>query len=52
MTKPEGRHVNKCAVVGLECQAQVELQDTISPKQRPITSTGQHLPAKPRARVP
>jgi hypothetical protein len=27
----------------------VELEDAVSPKERPITATGQHLSAQPRA---
>src|SRR5207245_1418322 len=49
VTKPERRHVDEGAVVGLECEAQVELEDAVSPEERPITAAGQHLSAQPRA---
>ena len=49
VTKPEGRHVDEGAVVGLECDAQVELEDAVGSEERPIAATGQHLAAKPRA---
>ena len=37
------------AVVGLERDAEIELEDAVSSEERPIPSTGQHLAAKPRA---
>src|SRR2546426_3520449 len=49
VTKPERRHVDEGAVVGLECEAQIELEDAVSPEERPITATGQYLSAQPRA---
>src|SRR5882672_7641551 len=49
VTKSERRHVDEGAVVGLECEAQVELEDAVSPEERPITATGQHLSPQPRA---
>ena len=49
MTKPERGHVDEGAVVGLERDAQVELEDAVSPQQRPVTATGKHLSAQPRA---
>src|SRR5438552_5071733 len=49
VTKPERGHVDEGAVVGLECEAQVELEDAVSPEKRPVTATGQHLSAQPRA---
>src|SRR5437867_1491182 len=49
VTKPERRHVDEGAVVGLEREAQVELEDAVSPEERPITAAGQHLSAQPRA---
>jgi hypothetical protein len=45
VTKPERRHVNEGAVVGLECEAQVELEDAVFSEERPITATGQYLSA-------
>src|SRR5262249_13225750 len=49
VTKPERGHVDESPVVGLECKTQVELEDAVSPKERPVTATGQHLSAQPRA---
>ena len=49
VTKPERRHVDERAVVGLEREAQVELEDAVAPEQRPVTAPGQHLAAQPRA---
>src|SRR2546426_1659078 len=49
VTDPLERHVNEGAVVGLEREAQVELDHAVSPEERPITAAGQHLSAQPRA---
>src|SRR5258708_40219592 len=49
MAKPERRHVDESAVVGLEGQAQLELEDAVSPEERPITPARQHLSAQSRA---
>ena len=35
------------AVVGLECDAQVELEDAVSTEERPIATAGQHLAPEP-----
>src|SRR5262249_52402892 len=35
-------------VVGLECKAQVELEDTVSPEEGPVTATGKHRSAQTR----
>src|SRR5881396_1607938 len=32
-----------------DLEAQVELEDAVSPEERPVTATGQHLSAQPRA---
>src|SRR6266446_6954083 len=49
VTKPERGHVDEGAVVGLERDAEVELEDAVSPEERPIAAAGQHLSAQPRA---
>src|SRR4030095_13261747 len=49
VTKPERGHVDESAVVGLERDTQVELEDPVSSEQRPVTATGQHLSTQPRA---
>jgi hypothetical protein len=46
VTKPERRHVDEGTVVGLEGEAQVELEDAVSPEEGPIAAAGQHLPAQ------
>jgi hypothetical protein len=35
-------------IVGLQRDAQVQLQDAVGSQQQPITSSRQNLPAKPR----
>ena len=48
MTEAERRHVDERAVVGLECEAQVELEDAVCPEERPVAAAGEHLSAQPR----
>ena len=49
MTKPERRHVDEGAVVRLERKPQVELEDAVSPEERPVTATGKDLSTQARA---
>ena len=49
MTEAEGRHVNQGAVVSLERDAQIELENAVGAQQRPVTSAGQDHAAEPRA---
>jgi hypothetical protein len=49
VTEAEGRQVDEGAVVGLERDAQVELEDTVPPEERPIAAARQHLSTQPRA---
>src|SRR5450432_3227677 len=44
VTKPERRHVDEGAVVGLEREAQVELEDAVTPEERPVTPPGITFP--------
>src|SRR4029453_15572007 len=49
VTEAERRHINQRAVVGLEDDAQVELENAVGAQQRPVTSARQDLAAQPRA---
>src|SRR5262249_41534437 len=49
VTKPKRCHIDAGAVVRLEREAQVELEDAVSSEERPVTATGKHLSAQPRA---
>src|SRR5258706_2407144 len=44
--EPERRHVNQRAVVRLERDAQVELEDAVRTKERPISAAGKNAPAE------
>jgi hypothetical protein len=47
VTDPQRCHVNERAVVGLERQAQVELEDAVPPEERPVAPARKHLSAQP-----
>src|SRR5262249_47549201 len=49
MTQPLKRHGDQGMIVRLECDAQVQLHDTVRAQQQPVTSSRQDLAAKPRA---
>jgi hypothetical protein len=48
VTKPERGHVDEGTVVGLECQAQVEIEDAVSAEERPVAAARQQLSAELR----
>jgi hypothetical protein len=48
MTEAEGRHADQSAVVGLERDSQIELEDGVEPREGPVTSS-QNLAAQTRA---
>ena len=48
MTEAEGRHADQGAVVGLERDSQIELENGIGPREGPVTSA-QNLAAQARA---
>src|ERR1700674_9624 len=48
MAEPEGRHADQGAVVGLERDSQIELEDGVGPREGPVTSA-QNLAAQARA---
>jgi len=49
MTEAEGRHADQGPIVGLERDAQVELENGVGPQQGPVTSARQDPTAQPRA---
>src|SRR5439155_23431566 len=49
VTDPLERHVDERAVVRLERKPQVELEDAVSPEERPVTATGKDLSTQARA---
>ena len=49
VTEAEGRHVNQGAVVSLERDAQIELENAVGPQEGPVTSPRQDLAAQSRA---
>src|SRR6185437_4647721 len=49
MTQAEGRHADQGPVVGLQRDAQIELEHPVGPQQRPVTSARQDRAAQPRA---
>src|SRR6266550_4063388 len=49
MTKAEGAHTDQGAVVGLERDAQIELENGVGPRECPVTSARQDLAAQARA---
>jgi hypothetical protein len=49
VAKPERRHLDQGAVLGLEREAKVELQNSVRSQERPVRPAGQHLSAQPRA---
>jgi DNA-binding transcriptional LysR family regulator len=48
MPQPLKGHLNQCMIVGLERDAQVELQNAVGAQQQPVTSARQNLAAKSR----
>src|SRR5439155_6311939 len=49
MTEAEGRHADQGAVVGLERDSQIELENGVRPRECPVTSVRQDLAAQARA---
>jgi hypothetical protein len=49
MTEAEGGHVDQGAVVGLERDSQIELENGVGPRERPVTAARQDLAAQARA---
>ena len=49
MTESEGAHTDQGAVVSLERDSQIELENRVGPRERPVTSAGQDLAAQARA---
>src|SRR5580698_6677697 len=49
MAEAERRHLDQGTVVGLQRDAQVELEHTICSQQGPISASRQDLPAQPRS---
>src|SRR5438876_4405706 len=45
MTEAEGGHTDQGSVVGLERDAQIELENRVGPRECPVTSAWQHLAA-------
>jgi len=50
--QPERGHVDEGALVGLQRHAQVEFEDAVAAKERPVAASREHLPAEPRALEP
>src|SRR2546426_12452376 len=49
MTQPLKRHVDQRVIVGLQRDAQVQLQNAVGAQQQPVASTRQNLDAQPGA---
>src|SRR4029077_9013654 len=49
VAKPERGHMDEGAVVRLEGESQIELEDAVAAEQSPITTTRQHPSAQSRA---
>src|SRR5437762_4976000 len=49
MTESEGAHTDQGAVVSLERDSQIELENGVGPRECPVTSARQHLAAQARA---
>src|SRR5437870_5829324 len=49
MTEAEGRHADQGAVVGLERDPQIELENGVGPQEGPVPSARQDLAAQPGA---
>src|SRR5260221_3705490 len=49
VTKAERCHVDEGAIVGLEGDTQVELEDAVPSEERPVAAAGQHLSTQSRA---
>src|ERR1700682_4160324 len=49
MTKAEGAHTDQGAVVGLERDSEIELENGVGARECPVTSTRQDLAAQARA---
>src|SRR4029077_13973959 len=49
MTQPLKGHVDQRMIVGLQRDAQVQLQNAVGAQQQPVISSRQNLAAQPRA---